>query len=88
MLVMTSCRRLQILDGLAVDRLAIKAKDKVWEELVNIGVFNSKAFESKSAKGEEEEEEVERQVTGKQSQVVEKPVEDRSERWHAEDSFA
>lgn len=89
MLVMTSCRRMLVLDGLDVDRKAVKAKDKVWEELVRIGVFNASAFQrsrSGSMSGREEDKE---NVPKEEAQPVEQPVEDeRSERWHAEDSFA
>jgi Leucine-rich repeat (LRR) protein len=86
MLVMTSCRRMLILDGLVVDRASIKAKDKVWEELVKIGVFNTKAVDLESLNNRNEDNSRERQVVEEQSQLVQNPV--REDRWHAEDSFA
>lgn len=91
MLVMTSCRRMVVLDGLEVDRKAVKAKDKVWEELVRIGVFNASAFQSSSRSGsmKSSREEDKENVPEEQTQSIGQPVqEERSERWHAEDSFA
>lgn len=89
MLVLTGCRRLLVLDGMKVDRVAARKRDKVWEELVGIGIFNAEAFGSES--GDIKEEQVGEQEQAQQQEQpveLEKPIEAEEERWHAEDSFA
>jgi Leucine-rich repeat (LRR) protein len=86
MLILGGCARLQILDGLSVNRSVLDMKDKVWDALVEAGIVSLTPPESKNEAGA---------GTEKDEPIEEKPKEEKapeesilSERWPGEDSFA
>lgn len=81
MLVFGGCPRLKTLDGLAVDRNIILAKDKVWEALVDARLV-SETLPTKEEDSREncDESDVKQGESDRE--------EDETERWQAEDSFA
>ncbi|KAK0103451.1 leucine rich repeat [Cadophora gregata] len=77
-MILTNCRRVKTLDGLEITKFLLQSKDKVWEALVQAGVFEPRPGEAGTEQGSEEEN------AGFEPEP-EKPVE---ERWPGEDSFA
>lgn len=84
-LVLGGCARLKVLDGLPVDRAAMMVKDRVWEELVEAGiVFGGQPAAEVNADDACAEAKVEDADKGGSTTAVEEVT----ERWLAEDSFA
>ncbi|KAH6713784.1 hypothetical protein BKA61DRAFT_606516 [Leptodontidium sp. MPI-SDFR-AT-0119] len=77
-MILSNCCRIKTLDGLSVVRSLLKSRDKVWETLVQAGVFEPHSGEAgpEGSPGKE--------VTEPEPEP-EKPIE---ERWPGEDSFA
>jgi hypothetical protein len=84
MLVLGSCLRVNILDGLLVDRPQLQAKDKVWDALVEAGICSEISTSIEQDKDGEKRDVLDKQTP--ESQELKKLIEE--ERWHAEDSFA
>jgi len=77
-MILSNCRRIKTLDGLEIHKSLLQSKDKVWEALVQAGVFEPRSGEPGTEKGPGKE-------NADSAPKPEKPVE---ERWPGEDSFA
>ena len=84
MLLLGGCQRLQILDGLSVDRSVLDLKDEIWEALVKVGIVSIATLGSEKQAEVEEDGPVEDKQ--KEENNLEKSV--LSEQWPGEDSFA